>query len=163
MATITSLAQSALSTTGGTKQWKGQPTLYKNTIDFAEAATAKGSALAAADVIEAVRVPAGSVVDWAVIYVVTALSGGSADETISLGDGGSATRYAAATDSDAWVAGNMTVIVPANVPFAYPTSDTVDLTLAAGATIATAGKLMVVACVSDVNDNEKVGLAQIRS
>ncbi len=163
MATITSLAQTSSSTTGSTKQWESAPVLYKFVFDYAEAATAKGSALAAADVIECIRVPAGCVVDWAAVYCVTASSGGTSDQTISLGDGSSATRYAAATDADAMTAGSMTAVVPANVPFAYTSSDTIDITLAAGTTIATAGKLLVVASVSVVKDVKKVGLAQVAS
>lgn len=162
MATITSLAQASTSTTGGTKQWKAGSWLYKFTLDFADAATAKGSALAAADIIECIRVPAGCVVESAGAYVVTAVSGGSADETITIGDGGSAARYATGFDLDAAVAGGMTSQIPANVPFTYTVSDTIDVTLA-GTTLPTAGKLIVFANLYVVKDVEKIGLAQIRS
>ena len=163
MATITSLAQTSSSTTGSTKQWKTQSTVYKFTFDYATAETAKGSALAAADVIECIRVPAGSVVTAAGLYCLVAGAGGSADQTISLGDGGSAARYAATFDADAAVAGTMSAQIPANEPFNYASSDTIDITLTAATTVSTTGKWLVWAEVLDINDAENVGLAQIRS
>lgn len=163
MATITSLAQTSSSTTGATHEWKAMPTVYKFTLDLAVAATAKGSALASADVIECIRVPAGSVVMAAGIYCVTAGTGGTSDQAFTLGDGSSANRYATTFDADAAVAGGMSVVVPSTDKFAYAASDTIDVTISAGTTINTAGKFLIWAIVVDINDIESVGLAQVRS
>ena len=162
MATITSLAQASTSTTGATKQWKAQPTIYKMTLDLAEAATAKGSALAAADVIECIRIPAGSVVEWAGFLILVASTGGSADQAVTLGDGVDPNRWVDTFDLDAAVAGDMgAIVIATSNPTQFAASDTVDLVITAATTVGTAGKILVFASIADVNDNEKVGLAQI--
>jgi len=155
---IVSMAQAATSTTGSTKQWKAASTVYKKLIDMAVAATTKGSALTNADVIEAIRIPAGCVVQGAGMYIVTAVNG-SADQTATLGDGGDTARYATGFDFDAATAGAMTAAIPAKVPFHNATADTIDIAFTAGTTIATTGKILVWAEVTDINDNEFVGTA----
>src|SRR6056297_2806628 len=81
MATVTTLAggKTAGRTAGSV------PYFVDVEIDFAAAATAKGSALAAADVIECISVPANSLVLNAGFEVITAAGGESADNAWDLG------------------------------------------------------------------------------
>ena len=89
MATITTLAGAASAgrTVGAV------PYLVDVTVDFAAAATAKGSALAAADVIEALSVPANTVILNAGMEVITVLGGESSDTTFDLGTGVDADNF----------------------------------------------------------------------
>lgn len=165
MSTITTLAQTSSATTGSTKQWKEGPWVYKNVIDFAEAATAKGSALAAADVIEAIRLPAGSIVMQAGILVITVAEGESSDVALDLGiTGVDADQWVDGFDYDAAAAGDRATPVAAGTtdPMAYTAaSDTIDVLIQAATTAPTAGKIMVWALVLAPVANEEVGLAQV--
>lgn len=165
MATITSLAQSATSTTSSTRQWVEVPSVYKNVIDFAAAATAKGSALAAADVIEAIRLPAGSIVMQAGILVVTVAEGESADVALDLGiTGVDADQWVDGFDYDAAAAGDRATPVAGDTtdPMRYTAaSDTIDVLIQAATTAPTAGKIMVWALVLAPPALDEVGLAQV--
>jgi hypothetical protein len=79
MATVTTLAGGA--TAGRTAG--SVPYLVSVEIDFAAAATAKGTALAAADIIECINVPANTVALTAGIEVISALVGENADTRFS--------------------------------------------------------------------------------
>lgn len=165
MATVTSLAQTSSSTTPGTRQWVEVPSVYKNVIDFALAATAKGSALAAADVIEAIRLPAGSIVMQAGITVITVAEGESADVALDLGiTGVDADQWVDGFDYDAAAAGDRATPVAAGTtdPMAYTAaSDTIDVLIQAATTAPTAGKILVWALVLAPVALDEVGLAQI--
>lgn len=165
MSTITSLAKASTSTTSGTRQWVEVPVVYKNTIDFAAAATAKGSALAAADVIEAIRLPAGSLVMQAGITVITVAEGESADVALDLGiTGVDADQWVDGFDYDAAAAGDRATPVAAATtdPMAYTAaSDTIDVLIQAATTAPTAGKILVWALVLPPIAVANVGLAQI--
>ena len=58
MATITTLSNAVGAATQPARSVRPQPYVVENTISLAAAVTAKGSALAAADVIEALQIPA---------------------------------------------------------------------------------------------------------
>lgn len=165
MATITTLTQTSSATTFSTRQWKNVPVVWSNVIDFAEAATAKGSTLANTDVIEALRIPAGSIVMQAGIKVLVAVTGASNDNTICLGiTGVDADQWVDDYDLDAAAAGAIaTPVGPGTTdPMAYTaTSDTLDITWSAGTTLPTAGKILVSALVVNLFDTEEAGLAQI--
>lgn len=165
MATITSLAQSASSLTGGTRQWNEVPSVYKVLIDFAEAATAKGSALASADVIEAVRLPAGSIVMQAGLKVIEVVAGASSDVTVDLGiTGVDADQWVDGFDLDAAAVNAYATPVAAGTtdPMAFTaTSDTIDLLFATATTAPTGGKVLIWALVLAPVAVGKVGLAQI--
>jgi hypothetical protein len=152
MATITALAP-ATGTTEATKQWKQQPILLSNVIDFAEALVLKGSALAAADVIEAIRLPAGGYyVHWVGL------------QTIAVDDATTLTLdIGTAVDADNWVDGYdqaaaaaaayATMIIPgttAAVNFASNTGESIDITLATLTGTLTVGKVRVFALVTAV-------------
>ena len=134
------------------------PYVVEKTIDFAVATTAKGSALAAADVIEAIDVPAQSVVLNAGYEVTATITG---DVTIDLGVTG--------IDADVFVDGAVLAAATtvgtfaqnaaAYQPVVLGAADTVDLLISASTTAISAGKVRVWALVVDVSDKDAPGEA----
>lgn len=137
------------------------PYLVENIIDFAEAATAKGSALAAADVIEALAIPAGTVVVGAGAVIVAA--GNSTTLTLTVGTGTDADEWVATLDGKA-VAGTFGADLNSDTTFkTFPTADTIDVTLATLTGTLTAGKVRVYALLMDVSGKKAPGLAVLGS
>jgi len=127
------------------------PYLIDVQIDLAAAATAKGTALAAADIIEAVNVPANSVVLTAGIEVVTALAGESGDTRLLLGvTGGDVDAFVASWDATAAAAGAYAPAA-ATVPVVFASADTIDIEIDAATTAPTGGVLRVWAVVMDID------------
>jgi hypothetical protein len=134
------------------------PYVVEKTIDFAVATTAKGGALAAADVIEAIDVPAQSVVLNAGYEVTATITG---DVTIDLGVTG--------IDADVFVDGAVLAAATtvgtfaqnaaAYQPVVLGAADTVDLLIAASSTAISAGKVRVWALIVDVSDKDAPGEA----
>ena len=154
MATITTLAGAASAgrTVGAV------PYLVDVTVDFAAAATAKGSALAAADVIEALQIPAQSIV-LAAGYEITGAVTGSC--TVSLGvTGVTAAAYVSAfavTGSTA--VGTYATPATAGYPIVSQAADTLDLLLVTETTTLSAGSIRVFAVLVDAQD--KTGPASV--
>lgn len=129
-------------------------------ITVAEALAAKGSALAAADVIEAIRVPAGTLILSAGVSVVT--PGDSTTLTLDVGT---------AVDADAWVdgfdgksaAGTYSQAPAAYQPIMAVAEDTIDVTLATLTGTLAAGEFVVWAVLLDVSPTSKPGLVQLGS
>jgi hypothetical protein len=133
-------------------------------IDFDELEEEKGSALAAADVIQCISIPANSVIIAAGIEVITANSG-STVLTLDLGvTGADVDVFVDGFDFVAAVAGDY-----ASQPAAYAphvvgnTADTLDLLIASLTTTNTGGVLRVFCYWLDVTDQKKPGLAALRS
>ncbi len=148
MATITTLAGGA--TAGRTVG--SVPYLVDKTIDFAAAATAKGSALAAADVIEAISVPVNTVILNAGIEIITVLGGESSDTTFDLGTGVDADNFIDGFDADAAAAGAYEQSAAAFQPIVVgATADTIDITIATATTAPTSGKARVWAVLMNVD------------
>ena len=147
MATITTLAGAASAgrTVGAV------PYLVDVTVDFAAAATAKGSALAAADVIEALSVPANTVILNAGMEVITALGGESSDTTVDLGTGVDADNFVDGFDADAAAAGAYAQNAAAFQPIVAGTADTIDITIATATTAPTSGEVRVWAVLMNVD------------
>ena len=147
MATITTLAGAASAgrTAGAV------PYLVDVTVDFAAAATAKGSALAAADVIEALSVPANTVILNAGMEVITALGGESSDTTFDLGTGVDADNFVDGFDADAAAAGAYAQNAAAFQPIVAGTADTIDITIATATTAPTSGEVRVWAVLMNVD------------
>jgi hypothetical protein len=148
MATITTLAggASAGRTVGSV------PYLVDKNIDFAAAATAKGSALAASDVIEAISVPANTVILNAGIEIVTVLGGESSDNTFDLGTGVDADNFVDGFDADAAAAGAYAQNAAAFQPIVVgATADTIDITIATATTAPTSGVARVWAVLMNVD------------
>lgn len=150
MATVTTLAGGAVSRNTPSRQVY----FIENEIDFAAAAVAKGSALAAADVIEAIEVPAGSVILNAGIEVTAALVGEAADTRLDLGvTGVDADVFVDGADLTASVAGAYAQNAAAYQPVVIgAAADTIDLLVQASTTPPTAGKLRIWALLMDVSE-----------
>lgn len=150
-----------------------QPYLAEAFIDFADAATAKGSALAAADVIEAISVPAGTLVLHAGLQVVSVATGESADVALDLGvtgvdadrwvdgfdlDAAAANAYATPVYDGAAGAGDGPVIF-------FSSADTIDVLIQAATTAPTGGVIRVWAVMVDVANSPvgPAGIAQVGS
>jgi hypothetical protein len=148
MATVTTLAAGA--TAGRTAG--SVPYLVDKVIDFAAAATAKGSALAAADVIECISVPANTCVLNAGFEVITVAGGESSDTTYDLGTGVDADVFVDGFDGDAAAAGAYAQNAAAFQPIVVgATADTIDLTIATATTAPTSGTLRVWAVLVSVD------------
>ncbi len=149
MATITTLAGAASAgrTVGAV------PYLVDVTVDFAAAATAKGSALAAADVIECISVPVNTVILNAGIEITTLLAGESSDTTFDLGiTGTDADVFVDGFDADAAVAGTYAQNAAAFQPVVIgATADTIDLLIATATTAPTSGVARVWAVLMNVD------------
>ncbi len=149
MATITTLA------TGGASAGRtaaAVPYLVERYIDFAAAATAKGSALAAADVIECITVPVNTLILNAGMEVTTLLGGESADNAFDLGTGLDVDVFVDGFDADAAVAGGYAQNAAAFQPIVVgATADTIDITIATATTAPTSGVARVWAVLMNVD------------
>lgn len=147
MATVTTLAGGSVD--GYTA---GRLPYFKEVlIDFAAAATAKGSALAAADVIEAISVPANTMILNAGVEVITAAGGESSDNTLDLGTGVDVDVFVDGFDLDAAAAGAYAQNAAAFQPIIVGTADTIDLTIATATTAPTSGVVRVFAVLMDID------------
>ena len=148
MATVTTLAGGKTSgqTVGSV------PYFVDVEIDFAAAATAKGSALAAADVIEAISVPANTLILNAGMEVITAAGGESADNAWDLGvTGVDADVFVDGFDGDAAAAGDYAQNAAAFQPVVIGTADTIDLLIQAATTAPTSGVVRVWAVLMNID------------
>jgi len=148
MATVTTLAGSASAgrTAGAV------PYLVDVTIDFAAAATAKGSALAAADIIECINVPANTLILNAGMEVITVLGGESNDTALDLGvTGVDVDVFVDGFDGDAAAAGAYAQNAAAFQPVVIGTADTIDLLIQAATTAPTSGEVRVWAVLMNVD------------
>ena len=158
MATITTLSNAVGSGLQPVRSVRPMPYVVENTISLAAAVTAKGSALAAADVIEALQIPAQSVVLAAGYEVISAVTGSC---TVSLGvTGVTAAAYVSAfavTGSTA--VGTYATPATAGYPIVSQSADTLDLLLVTETTTLSAGSIRVFAVVVEAAD--KVGPASV--
>jgi hypothetical protein len=149
MATVTTLAGGKVD--GFTA---GRMPYFKEVlIDFAAAATAKGSALAAADVIEAISVPADTIILNAGLEVITVAGGESNDTTVDLGVTTTEPDiFIDGFDLDAAAAGAYAQNAAAFQPIVIGgTADTIDLLIATATTAPTSGVVRVFAILMDVD------------
>ena len=146
MATVTSLAKAA----GGKGNPSSKPYLVEVEIDLAAAATAKTSALAAADVIEAITVGANTVVMFAGAEITVAPAGGNGC-TFDLGiTGGDVDAFVDGMTVTGASAGDYGTLANTACPILVTTSDTIDMLLI-GTTPDTSGKIRVYAMLMDVD------------
>lgn len=157
MATVSALATSgtgrpAVNTTN-------VPYKVEMTLDFAAAATAKGSALAASDVIQTITVPAESVVLSAGWEVVTAMTGTSTDATLDFGvTGGDVDNFVDGFDLDGAAVGAYSAQPVAYAPVVIGgTADTLDILIATQTGTITGGSLRVWAVIVDVSGKAAPG------
>lgn len=147
--------------------------VVSNYINWAEAATSKGSALAAADVIQAIQVPAGTLVLQAGFEVTSVATGESSDVTVDLGvTGVDADLWVDGFDLDAAAAGAYGTLVGdagsgagAGPVLFFASADTIDLLIATATTPPTGGAVRVWAVMADVSEKslKQPTIAQLKS
>ena len=146
MATVTTLAKAV----GGTGNPGRKPYFVEVEIDLAAAATAKGSALAATDVIECISVSAGTAILFAGTEVITAPAGGTAG-TFDLGiTGGDVDAFVDGGAITSAAAGTYAALANTAVPIVASAADTIDMLLI-GTTPDTSGVIRVYAMLVDVD------------
>ena len=158
MATITTLSNAVGSGLQPVRSVRNVPYMVENTISLAAAVTAKGSALAAADVIEALQIPAQSIVIAAGFEVTGAVTGSC---TVSLGvTGVTAAAYVSAFGVTSSLAvGDYATPATAGYPIVTKAADTLDLLLVTETTTLSAGSIRVFALIVDAQD--RVGPASV--
>lgn len=131
-------------------------------IDLTAAATAKGSALAAADVLEVLRVPDRTVLLGGWARVITPVTGATV-LTVNVGvTGVNATEYASGWNLVGAAADTFST-PGATTPRVLATSDTVDITIATQTGTITGGKIRVYALTLDARVRERGVIAQPKS
>ena len=158
MATITTLSNAVGAGTHPSRSIRPVPYVVENTISLAAAVTAKGSALAATDVIEALQIPAQSIVLAAGYEITSAVTGSC---TVSLGvTGVSAAAYVAAfAVTGSLAVGDYATSASAGFPIVTKAADTLDLLLVTETTTLSAGSIRVFAVLVDAQD--KTGPASV--
>jgi len=158
MATISMSTNSAsTSNNGGTgnKQLRGSLVTLQNDIDLADAILQNGgTALAANDIIEAIAVPANTLILHAGFEVVTAMAGTTTDSSIHVGiTGTDVDIFATAFDLDGASVGDHTPAITSsgvcsNLPVFTASADTIDVEIHASGGTITGGIIRVYAvCV----------------
>lgn len=143
------------------------PYLVVAEFDWADAATAKGTAIAASDTIQAIDLPAGTVVLAAGIVKSEAPSGTVSVATFDLGiTGGDVDNFADGFDYEGAAVGDYSV-VPAgsgSPVVVGDTADTLDILIATLTGTLTGGKVTVWALVADIVPNRgNPGLTTLKS
>jgi len=158
MATITTLSNAVGAGTHPSRSVRPMPYVVENTISLAAAVTAKGSALAAADVIEALQIPAQSIVLAAGFEITSAITGSC---TVSLGvTGVTAAAYVSAFGvTGSLSVGDYATPATAGYPIVTKAADTLDLLLVTETTTLSAGSIRVFAVIVDAQD--KTGPASV--
>lgn len=140
------------------------PYLVEYEIDLAAAVTAKGSALAQADVIEAIPVPAGTMLIAGGAACKSVMTGTSTDLTLDIGvTGGDVDNLVDGWDFDAATAGAYATVVGVNEPVFFTTADTIDILFVTQTGTVTGGVIRVFALLVDVSDAAAPGIAALAS
>jgi hypothetical protein len=132
-------------------------------IDLAAAVTAKGSALAAADVIEAVRVAPGQMVLAAWVEKTSVLTGTVSVLTVNVGFAGGSGYLAAWDGFGAALTAQTGASVNTVIPTTTVAGDTIDLTIASLTGTLTGGKIKVGVLVLDLNTKSRGIIAAPKS
>lgn len=120
-------------------------------IDLAAAATAKGSALAAADTINAFTIPANTAVLFAGMECTETPAGGTGT-VLDLGvKGGDTDAFVDGFAYDSASAGDYAALANTAVPIVFGSAGTVNVLIQAATTVSTSGKVRVFARVLDVD------------
>jgi len=129
-----------------------KPYLVQNTLDFAAAVTSKGSALAQGDIIQALSIPAKTIILTCGAEVMSAMTGTSTDLTLDIGfTGGNTDFLADGFDFDGAAVGAFTSPIVAELPLFNLSADTLDILLATQTGTLTGGKLRVWVVLMDVS------------
>ena len=170
MATISMSTNSAsTSNNGGTgnKQLRANMVTLQNDIDLADAILQNsGTALAANDIIEAIAVPANTLILHSGFKVVTAMTGTTSDSALHIGiTGTDVDIFAASFDLDGASVGAHTPAVTSsgvcsNLPVFTASADTIDVEIHASSGTITGGIIRVYAVCLLMDDVSQSGSAQ---
>ena len=133
-------------------------------IDLTKAVTAKGSALAQGDTIEAIRLPANTaIVDvWA--QKITAMTGTSTDLTFDIGfTGGDVDKFVDGWDFDGAAVGSYATPVGVSQSIPLSTSDTVDILFTTQTGTVTGGKVRLFVSAVDLTVKGRGAIALPKS
>ena len=138
--------------------------VLENVVNIADAVTLKGTALAAADVIQALNIPVGAQVISGGAQVMEATTGTATNVTIDIGvTGGDVDAYVDGFDLD----GAAVLAYAANgvgTPAIFSAADTIDILIPTMTGTLLTGKVRVWAVVADVTSRgSNVGLATLGS
>ena len=140
------------------------PMIYtvERTLNWADAVTTKGSALATGDIFQVIFVPRNTMLHGATAEVVEAGENTGATINIDVG-GGDDFVDGGAIDSTGWLAPGTNGFYPfeSNTVGPQATSDFIDVTLVdvPGASTLATGKVRVIAYMSDVSETSKAAEA----
>lgn len=138
------------------------PSLRFFLLDFAKALTAKGTALAASDIVEVLDIPANSVVLGAGARVLTAAD--STTLTLHVGTGVDNDEWVASLDGKATAGTSGADLNPDTNWKTYDAADTIDVTFATLTGTLTSGKVLIYALIADVSKTGfKPGIAALKS
>jgi len=130
-----------------------KPYYVQNIIDMADAVTEKGSALAQADVIQVLSLPANTLILAGGVEAITEHAGTSTDLTLDMGfTGGDVDAFVDGWDYDGAAVGAYAGPVSANFPQVLTAADTVDLLFVTMTGTTTGGIVRVWAWVADLDD-----------
>jgi hypothetical protein len=164
MANITTLKVSG--STHPTRMMSNVPYVVENYISFADVTAAKGSAIAASDTIEAISVPAGTLILNAGLQCI--VPDNATALTLDLGfTGGDVDEFVDGFDHAAAAAGAYSAYLATDPQWIAPTTsaDTIDLLIATLTDAPTTGTVRVWALLCDVSEKalKQPSIAQLGS
>ena len=131
-----------------------QPYLIQNEINFSTAASSKGTALAASDVITALTIPANTMIMTAGFEVTEAHAGTSTDTAFDFGvTGGDVDNFVDGFDFDGASVGDYAFKAGQTPVMVGGTADTIDILV--GGAQDTAGKVRVWAIMCDISGSDE--------
>lgn len=139
------------------------PYVVSVTFTWAQAATAKGSAIAAADVIQCIDIPAGTMVLGGSIKKTEAPSGTVSVCTLDLGTGAEVDLFVDGFDYYAATTGDWAQPAAAWAPLVNTAADTVDVVVASLTGTLTDGDVTVSVVLVDLEKPPAPGLAALQS
>lgn len=139
------------------------PYVVSVTFTWAAAATAKGSAVAAADVVQCIDIPAGTMVLGGSIKKTEAPSGTVSVATLDLGTGAEVDLFVDGFDYFAATVGDWAAPAAAWAPLVNTAADTLDVVVASLTGTLTDGDVTVSAVFVDLEKPSAPGLAALRS
>ena len=147
-------------------RWSGgikTPYLAEIEIDLAAVVTAKGGAIAQADVIQCLDLAPNTMILAGGVQVVSVMTGTSTDATIDVGvTGGDVDNLVDGFDLDG-AAANAYAASGVNEPVIVASADTIDILVATQTGTITGGKVRVFALLVDLEAKIAPGIAELGS
>lgn len=146
------------------RQNKRAEFLIEKVIDFADAASTKGSAIVATDIIKGIKIPAGTFIHSAGIQKTAALTGTVSVATLDVGVTANGDGYVDGYDVYAGAVNSFGTPAGTDNNLLVTSDTTLDVTVATLTGTLTGGKVRIWAIVTDVrNDHDQPGIVQLKS